>query len=96
MDARNVSIPPCCPGSHHENRAAVQRTPQGETDRRYVAPEHATHARGLLKPMPDEAMHRHARREISLAKVRADDPVAVEQTCARVVPHAANSREVDS
>src|SRR5205809_3863238 len=75
----NFSIPPCCPESRRENHVADRKTLRGERDPRCAAPEHVMHARALPKPMPDEAAHRRAPRETVSAKVRSDDPAAIQR-----------------
>ncbi len=78
-DARNFSIPPCCPGSGREIRAAGQRRQRDETNRRGVAPGSAMRVQGWTKPKPDEAARRCARREISSAKAQLNDQPAIER-----------------
>src|SRR5437773_8415639 len=77
--ARNFSIPPCCPGFDRGIHVAGQRTPRAGTDRHCVAREFATSVQVLMKPMPDEAAHRCARRETYGARVPLNDRVEVEQ-----------------
>src|SRR5205814_5862201 len=63
-DARNSSIPPCCPASGPEIRVEGQKRRRGETNRRCVAPGFVTRVQALRKSKQDEAAHRCAPREI--------------------------------
>src|SRR5207244_2991919 len=78
-DAHNFSIPPCCPAFVRGNRVADRKAPRAERGRRYVARESVKRAPVLTKPMPDEARPRSARREVSPAKVLADDRVEAQR-----------------
>src|SRR5262249_38250576 len=62
-DARNFSIPPCCPVSDREIRVAGRKRRRGETNRHCVAGGFPTHAQASRKPKPDEPARRYARRE---------------------------------
>src|SRR4029077_5338796 len=61
-DARNSSIPPCCPAFGRETRVAGRKKRRGETNRRCVAPGFAMRVQALMKPKPDELAHQYARR----------------------------------
>src|SRR5437899_3693217 len=78
-DLRSFSIPPCCPAFGQEIRVADQKTRQDERDRCCVSPEPATRVRVLMKPMPDEAALRCARRAVSSAKLGPDNRVEVQR-----------------
>src|SRR5207244_7774156 len=54
--------------------------------------EFATCVQVLMKPMPDEAMRRRSRREVSPAKVRPDDRVEVRHALGSFTTTKKNSR----
>src|SRR6478752_5465442 len=53
-DARNFSIPPCCPGSDLEIRVGDQKRWRGETRRHCVAPGFVMRFQASMKLKPDE------------------------------------------